>query len=75
MVGLNRIPDVPGGAMCTESRAPWVKFPEMDRHIADLPKFVPQLRGPIMLPDCGHTTQEERPAEVNAAIIDFLRQL
>ena len=56
-------------------RDPVVKFPEMDRHIADLPKFVPQLRGPIMLPGCGHITQEERPAEVNAAIIDFLRQL
>jgi len=56
-------------------RDPVVKFPGMDRHIADLPKFVPQLRGPIMLPGCGHITQEERPAEVNAAIIDFLRQL
>ena len=56
-------------------RDPVVKFPEMDRHIADLPKFVPNLRGPILLPGCGHITQEERPAEVNAAIIDFLRQL
>jgi pimeloyl-ACP methyl ester carboxylesterase len=56
-------------------RDPVVKFPGMDRHIADLPKFVPQLRGPIMLPGCGHITQEERPVEVNAAIIDFLRQL
>jgi pimeloyl-ACP methyl ester carboxylesterase len=56
-------------------RDPVIKFPGMDRHIADLPKFVPQLRGPIMLPGCGHITQEERPVEVNAAIIDFLRQL
>jgi pimeloyl-ACP methyl ester carboxylesterase len=56
-------------------RDPVVKFPGMDRHIADLPKFVPQLRGPIMLPGCGHITQEERPAAVNAAIIDFLHQL
>jgi pimeloyl-ACP methyl ester carboxylesterase len=56
-------------------RDPVVKFPGMDRHIADLPKLVPQLRGSIMLPGCGHITQEERPAEVNAAIIDFLRRL
>jgi pimeloyl-ACP methyl ester carboxylesterase len=28
-----------------------------------------------MLPGCGHWTQQERPAEVNAAIIDFLRSL
>jgi pimeloyl-ACP methyl ester carboxylesterase len=56
-------------------RDPVVKFPGMDRHIADLPKFVPQLRGSIMLPGCGHITQEERPAAVSAAMIDFLRAL
>jgi pimeloyl-ACP methyl ester carboxylesterase len=28
-----------------------------------------------MLSGCGHITQEERPAEVNAAMIDFLRGL
>jgi pimeloyl-ACP methyl ester carboxylesterase len=56
-------------------RDPVLKFPGMDRHIADMPKFVPHLRGPIMLPGCGHITQEERPAEVNAAMIDFLQGL
>jgi pimeloyl-ACP methyl ester carboxylesterase len=56
-------------------RDPVVKFPGMDQHIADLPKFVPQLRGTIMLPGCGHITQEERPAEVNAAMIEFIRRL
>jgi len=47
----------------------------MDRHIAELAKFVPQLRRTIILPGCGHLTQEEQPAEVNAAMIDFLRGL
>ena len=28
-----------------------------------------------MLPGCGHWTQQERPGEVNAAIIDFIRSL
>jgi pimeloyl-ACP methyl ester carboxylesterase len=28
-----------------------------------------------MLPGCGHITQEERPADVNAATIDFIRDL
>jgi pimeloyl-ACP methyl ester carboxylesterase len=51
------------------------QFPGMDRHIADMPKFVPQLRETLMLPGCGHITQEERPAEVSAAIIDFIRHL
>ncbi len=56
-------------------RDPVVKFPGMDRHIADLARFAPQLRRTIILPGCGHLTQEERAAEVNAAIIDFLRSL
>jgi len=56
-------------------RDPVVKFPGMERHIADQARFVPQLRRTIMLPGCGHLTQEERAAEVNAAMIDFLRDL
>jgi pimeloyl-ACP methyl ester carboxylesterase len=56
-------------------RDPVVKFPGMDQVIPNLSKFVPQLRRTIMLPGCGHWTQQERPAEVNRAIIDFLRAL
>jgi epoxide hydrolase A/B len=56
-------------------RDPVVKFPGMERHIADMPKFVPQLHGPIMLAGCGHITQEERAPEVNAAMIDFIQGL
>jgi pimeloyl-ACP methyl ester carboxylesterase len=29
----------------------------------------------IMLPGCGHWTQQERPDEVSAALIAFLREL
>lgn len=36
---------------------------------------VPNLRDLVMLPDCGHWTQQERPAEVNAALISFLKGL
>jgi pimeloyl-ACP methyl ester carboxylesterase len=28
-----------------------------------------------MLPGCGHWTQQERPAEVNAAMLEFLKGL
>ena len=52
-----------------------VAFRGMDQVIANLTHNVPQLRGTIMLPGCGHWTQQERAAEVNAAIIDFLRRL
>jgi pimeloyl-ACP methyl ester carboxylesterase len=52
-----------------------VAFPRMKEAIADLARFIPQLRGTIMLPGCGHWTQQERPTEVNAAMIEFLRGL
>jgi pimeloyl-ACP methyl ester carboxylesterase len=52
-----------------------VAFRNMDKAIANLADHVPRLRGAIMLPGCGHWTQQERAAEVNAAMIDFLRQL
>ncbi|HLJ59752.1 MAG TPA: alpha/beta hydrolase [bacterium] len=35
--------------------------------------LVPKLRPTIMLPGCGHWTQQERAPEVSAAMIDFLR--
>jgi pimeloyl-ACP methyl ester carboxylesterase len=43
--------------------------------VANLKSFVPQLRRTIMLPGCGHWTQQERVAEVNQAMIAFLREL
>jgi pimeloyl-ACP methyl ester carboxylesterase len=43
--------------------------------IAKQSALVPKLRSPIMLPGCGHWTQQERAPEVSAAMIDFLRQL
>ena len=52
-----------------------VGFPGVDKLIANLKTFVPELRATIMLPGCGYWTQQERPAEVNAAILGFLREL
>ena len=52
-----------------------VTFKGMDQLIPNLAKFVPNLRKTIMLPGCGHWTQQERPDEVNAALIGFLREL
>ena len=50
-------------------------FRGMDQLVPNLSKYVPQLRNTIILPGCGHWTQQERPGEVNAAMIDFLRRL
>ncbi|HJP66741.1 MAG TPA: alpha/beta hydrolase, partial [Actinomycetota bacterium] len=37
--------------------------------------WVPDLREEIVLPGCGHWTQQERPQEINEALIRFLRSL
>ena len=50
-------------------------FPGAAELVANLKTFVPDLRKTIILPGCGHWTQQERPAEVNAAMIDFLHRL
>jgi pimeloyl-ACP methyl ester carboxylesterase len=52
-----------------------VSFPGTAELLANLKQFVPALRNVQMLPGCGHWTQQERPGEVNAAIIDFIRSL
>ena len=52
-----------------------VAFPGMDQVIARLQSFVPRLRETIMLPGCGHWTQQERAREVSDAMVDFLRSL
>lgn len=37
---------------------------------------MPNLRrDPVVLKGCGHWTQQERPDEVNAALIPFLTEL
>jgi len=40
-----------------------------------LATVVPKLTRSVILPGCGHWTQQERPAEVNAAMIGFLGEL
>jgi pimeloyl-ACP methyl ester carboxylesterase len=56
-------------------RDPALAFPGMDRAVANLANNVPQLRGKVILPGCGHWTQQECASEVNAAMIEFLRGL
>jgi pimeloyl-ACP methyl ester carboxylesterase len=52
-----------------------VRFPGMDKLIPNLATFVPQLRRTVMLPGCGHWTQQERAAETSAAMVEFLKSL
>ena len=42
---------------------------------AGMEAWVPNLRATHLVKDCGHWTQQEKPDEVNAALIDFLADL
>ncbi len=48
-----------------------IRFTNVERMKAS----VPNLRKLVMLPGCGHWTQQERPAEVNAELLEFLGRL
>jgi pimeloyl-ACP methyl ester carboxylesterase len=50
-------------------------FPGAAEMVANLPNVVPRLRQTVMLPGCGHWTQQQRPDDVNAAMIRFIREL
>ena len=52
-----------------------VNIPGYRERIANLRAFVPQLKETLLLPGCGHWTQQERPLEVNAALIEFVQAL
>ncbi|MER5978411.1 alpha/beta hydrolase [Streptomyces sp. NPDC001857] len=55
-------------------RDPVPAFPGTPEFIATLAGRMPNLhRPPVVLAGCGHWTQQERPDEVNAALVDFLR--
>jgi pimeloyl-ACP methyl ester carboxylesterase len=40
--------------------------------VAATREWVPQLREPVWVPDCGHWIQQEEPEIVNAALLEFL---
>jgi pimeloyl-ACP methyl ester carboxylesterase len=52
-----------------------LSFPGTDQLLANQKTLVPGLRKIEMLAGCGHWTQQERPNEVNAALVEFIRAL
>jgi pimeloyl-ACP methyl ester carboxylesterase len=56
-------------------RDPGLAIPGMRELIAGMPRLVPRLARTVTLPGCGHWAPQERPAEVNAALRRFLREL
>jgi pimeloyl-ACP methyl ester carboxylesterase len=51
------------------------QVPGITEFVQGLKKSVPNLTRMVVLEGCGHWTQQERPAEVNAALLEFLGRL
>jgi pimeloyl-ACP methyl ester carboxylesterase len=45
------------------------------RQLERMPSACADLRGSLLLPGAGHWVQQERPEQVNAALIEFLERL
>lgn len=50
-------------------------FPGYEQVVANMLAAVPQLKEMLLLPGCGHWTPQERPEELNSALINFLKGL
>jgi pimeloyl-ACP methyl ester carboxylesterase len=52
-----------------------VNQPGTREYLPTMVEHVPNLRPIVLLPGCGHWTQQERPDEVNAALVGFLGEV
>jgi pimeloyl-ACP methyl ester carboxylesterase len=43
-----------------------------ERALAQIERMLPDVKGKVLIEGAGHWVQQERPAEVNAAIVQFL---
>ena len=57
------------------SRDPVINLPTRRAALAEMPSLVPELRRSLIIEGAGHWIQQERPGEVNAALLEFLREL
>ena len=44
------------------------------KRVAEMERVLPNLKQKLIIDDAGHWIQQERAGEVNAALIEFLRQ-
>lgn len=44
------------------------------KHLAAINRVLPNLKQKLIIDGAGHWIQQEKPAEVNAALIEFLKE-
>jgi pimeloyl-ACP methyl ester carboxylesterase len=54
---------------------PVLSFPGLRDHVKTLPRRHDHFAEPVLLPGCGHWTQQERPHEVTRMLLEFLASL
>jgi len=54
---------------------PVLHFPGLAQAVENLGSLVPDLRQTVLVDDCGHWIQQEKPEETTAALLAFLRGL
>ncbi len=52
-----------------------LRFPAAQSQLDNFPKTLPGLRGSHILEGAGHWVQQERPAEVNRLLVEFISSL
>jgi pimeloyl-ACP methyl ester carboxylesterase len=57
------------------SRDAIINTPGGRASLAAMPSVVPNLRRTLLIEGAGHYIQQERPEQVNAALVEFLRTL
>ncbi|GAA2129065.1 alpha/beta fold hydrolase [Actinomadura napierensis] len=71
----HRAPISPPALFVAGDRDAVLAFPGARKALDRMSDFVPNLQSIVVLPECGHWVQQERPTEVNDALIGFLRAL
>jgi pimeloyl-ACP methyl ester carboxylesterase len=69
------LPVQPPALFLAGQQDPVLGFPGFRAAVEHMGQVVPNLRRVVLLDDCGHWIQQEKPAETNAALIDFLQGL
>jgi pimeloyl-ACP methyl ester carboxylesterase len=75
MAAWHRVPILPPALYVAGERDLVVNQPGTREYLPTMIDSVPNLRRSVLLPGCGHWTQQERPAEVNAELLEFLASL
>jgi pimeloyl-ACP methyl ester carboxylesterase len=71
----HRAPITPPALYVAGERDMVVNQPGTREYLPGMVDSVPNLRRTVLLPGCGHWTQQERPAEVNAELLEFFTSL